>query len=557
METRNAVELLIQEGYLPSPDLLHDESFNASHFLTSLRQKVVSRDKPVVVHKDFFTLFTRNKPLDLNWVEFEKSRAVFEKGKNPHIYQTFLSYVDVPRSFSQFQPTVSVSAPLIVEQVVVQAPQPLVDTSYTSVQVLTTIPKEGKKREVKDFVAHYKHRYEFMKGLLQQRMELQDVVSISRALKRDPMQEVSIIGMVYDKDYTANGNILYTIEDTTGKLKILINKNNKTTPKLFEDGEKICPDEIIGIKGKIKGTIIFCDQVFSPDVPQPKGSLKCASDEVYAAFISDIHFGSKKFLQEEFLRFIAWLNGEVGTEKQKALALRVKYMFVIGDVVAGVGVYPGQEKDLHILDIRDQYKLGADLFSRIRKDLQIIMCPGNHDSVRAAEPQPPLEKEYAEPFCQIPNLHLVSNPCFVNIHQSKDFEGFNVLMYHGGSFHYYIDNIPALRINRARDNPGQVLRLLLQKRHLAPAHHASVYLPTTDVDNLIIHKVPDILVSGDMHRSDLSDYNGVKIINCSCWESKTDFQEKTGNNPDFCKVPLYSLKTREVKMLDFSKPDLE
>src|SRR3989338_1608810 len=110
METRNAVELLIQEGYLPSPDLLHDESFNASHFLTSLRQKVVSRDKPVVVHKDFFTLFTRNKPLDLNWVEFEKSRAVFEKGKNPHIYQTFLSYVDVPRSFSQFQPTVSVSA---------------------------------------------------------------------------------------------------------------------------------------------------------------------------------------------------------------------------------------------------------------------------------------------------------------------------------------------------------------------------------------------------------------------------------------------------------------
>ncbi len=552
METRTAVELLIQEGYLPSPDLFHDDSFNASHFLISLRQKVVSKDKPVVVHKDFFTLLTRNKPLDLNWMEFEKSRAVFEKGKNPHIYQTFLSYIEIPKSFTSSTPliTIHTSAPLAVEQVVVQAPKPILDFP-ASVQILTTISHDGKKREVKDFVAHYKHRYEFMKGLLQQRMELQDVVSISRALKRDPMQEVSVIGMVYDRDYTANGNLIYTLEDATGSLKILINKNNQ---KLFEQGEKICPDEIIGIKGKIKNKMIFSDQVLFPDVPQPTGALKYTQEEVYAAFISDIHFGSKKFLQEEFMRFISWLNGEIGTEKQRDLALKVRYLFVIGDVVAGVGVYPGQEKDLTLLDIKEQYKFGASLFGRFRKDLQIIMCPGNHDSVRAAEPQPPLEKEYAEPLCQLPNLHLVSNPCFVNIHHSKEFEGFNILMYHGGSFHYYIDNVPALRINRARDNPGQVLRLLLQKRHLAPAHHASVYLPTTDVDNLIIHKVPDILVSGDMHRSDISDYNGVKVINCSCWESKTDFQEKTGNNPDFCKVPLYSLKTREVTMLDFSKP---
>lgn len=552
METRAAVELLIQEGYLPSPDLFHDDSFNASHFLTTLRQKIVTKDKPVVVHKDFLTLFTGSKPLDFNWMEFEKSRAVFEKGKNQHIYQTFLSYVEVPKSFLSPTPVASLLAPmpLTVEQTVAAPLKPLTDLS-TSVTILTTISHDGKKREVKDFVAHYKHRYDFMKGLLQQRVELQDVVSISRALKREPMQEVSVIGMVYDRDYTANGNLIYTLEDATGTLKLLINKNNQ---KLFEQGEKICPDEIIGIKGKIKNKMIFSDQVFFPDVPQPTNALKCAPEEVYAAFISDIHFGSKKFLQEEFLRFVSWINGETGNDKQKALALRVKYLFVIGDIVAGVGVYPGQEKDLTLLDIKEQYTLGSELFSRIRKDVQIIMCPGNHDSVRAAEPQPPLERTYAEPLFQLPNLHLVSNPCYVTIHQSKDFPGIDVLLYHGGSFHYYIDNVPSLRVNKARDNPGQVLRLLLQKRHLAPAHHASVYLPTTDVDNLIIHKVPDILVSGDMHRSDLSDYNGVKIINCSCWESKTEYQEKTGNNPDPCKVPLYSLKTREVTMLDFSKP---
>ncbi len=551
MDMRAAVELLIQEGYLPSPDLLIDETFNATHFLSSLKQKVVSKEKPVVVHKDFFTLFLKHRSLDLNWVEFEKSRAVFEQGKHHHIYHTFLDFIQQPSILQTKKPVLVEPAPFSVEQPATISSPSFSDIVLTTVNILTTIPKDGKKREVKDFVAHYKHRYEFMKNLLQQRMELQEVISISRALKREVMEEVSVIGLVYDRDYTANGNLIYTLEDSTGSLKLLINKNNQ---KLFELGEKICPDEIIGIKGKIKNRMIFCDQVFFPDVPLPKGALKCAPDEVYASFISDIHFGSKKFLQEEFIRFISWINGEAGPEKQRALALRVKYLFVIGDVVAGVGVYPGQEKDLTLLDIREQYKFGADLFSRFRKDLQIIMCPGNHDSVRAAEPQPPLEKEYAEPLCQLPNLHLVSNPCFVNIHASKDFEGFNILMYHGGSFHYYIDNVPALRVNRARDNPGQVLRLLLQKRHLAPAHHASVYLPTTEIDNLIIHKVPDVLVSGDMHRSDLSDYNGVKIINCSCWESKTDFQEKTGNNPDFCKVPLYSLKTREVTMLDFSKP---
>ena len=555
METRAAVELLIQEGYLPSPDILMDSSFNASHFLISLRQYVITKEKPVVVHKDFFTLFLKNKPLDLNWIEFEKSRAVYEKGKNHHIYQTFLEFVQKPITPRLPKSSLIKPQPLILKQTSPQQPQPLSEAIPTTVQILTTIPKDGKKREVKDFVAHYKHRYEFMKGLLQQRIELQDVVSISRALKREAMQEVSVIGIIYDRNYTANGNLIYTLEDSTGHLKILINKNNNS--RLFELGEKICPDEIIGIKGKIKNKLVFCDQVLFPDVPQPKGSFKCISEEVYVAFISDIHFGSKKFLQEEFLRFVSWINGDLGNEKQRATALRVKYLFVVGDVVAGVGVYPGQEKDLALLDIHEQYRFGADILSYIRKDVQIILCPGNHDAVRAAEPQPPIGNQYAEPLCHLPNLHLVPNPCLVNIHQSPTFEGFNILMYHGGSFHYYIDNIPSLRINHARDNPGQVLRLLLQKRHLSPAHHASVYLPTADEDTLIIHKVPDILVSGDMHRSDLSDYNGVKVINCSCWESKTEFQEKTGNNPDPCKVPLYSLKTRDIKVLDFSKPDLE
>lgn len=552
METRAAVELLIQEGYLPSPDFLTDSSLDTSRFLHSLQQRILTKEKPVILHRDFFTLLTHDQPLDINWLAFEKSRALFEKGRNHHMYHTFLTFLQAPPSF---QAPASLPAlaqpPLAVEQPV--SSPPTSSPVLPSVTILTSISKDGEKRDVKGFVTYYRHRYDFLKGILQQRLELQDVVSISRAVKRNPMEEVSVIGMVYDKTSTANGNLLYTLEDVTGSVKILINKNNQ---KLFTLGENICPDEIIGVRGHIKRNLIFCDQVFFPDVPQPAKTPACASEEVYAAFISDIHFGSQKFLQEEFLRFISWLNGEVGSEQQRALALRVNYLFVIGDIVAGVGVYPGQEQDILLTDIRQQYQLGAALFSRIRKDVQIILCPGNHDAVRAAEPQPPLDAWYAEPLCKLSNLLLVPNPCLVNIHSSAHFAGFTILMYHGSSFHYYIDNVSSLLLNRARDNPSMVLRLLLQKRHLAPAHQSTIYLPTVDQDTLLITTVPDILVSGDMHRSDVSDYNGVTIINCSCWEAKTEYQEKTGNNPDHCKVPLYNLKTRTIKVMDFSTPTL-
>ncbi len=96
------------------------------------------------------------------------------------------------------------------------------------------------------------------------------------------------------------------------------------------------------------------------------------------------------------------------------------------------------------------------------------------------------------------------------------------------------------------------MKFLLQKRHLAPSHQSTVYVPAED-DILTIDKIPDIFVCGDMHRSDISSYNGVTTINTSCWQEKSDYQEKTGNEPDFTKVPLVNLKTREITVMRFDK----
>ena len=43
------------------------------------------------------------------------------------------------------------------------------------------------------------------------------------------------------------------------------------------------------------------------------------------------------------------------------------------------------------------------------------------------------------------------------------------------------------------------------------------------------------------------------LVSISCWEEMTPYQEKFGNIPDHCKVPIFNLKTRKIKILDFEE----
>ena len=91
---------------------------------------------------------------------------------------------------------------------------------------------------------------------------------------------------------------------------------------------------------------------------------------------------------------------------------------------------------------------------------------------------------------------------------------------------------------------------LLKNRHLAPTHASVQYFPLEE-DALLIRDVPDIFVSAHTHKSAVSYYNNVLVVSVSCWESMTPYQEKFGNEPDHCKVPMFNLKTGAVKILDF------
>jgi len=416
-----------------------------------------------------------------------------------------------------------------------------------TVKILSSPIIATQKLDVRSFVKHFKSRYNGMKNLLMERPELDNLISIDKITGNN---EICIIGIVTKKQITKNKNLILEVEDLTGSAKLLINQNKE---EIYEKSKEILLDDIIGFKCNGTRDFLFVNDFFYPDCHISE--KKRLDEEQYALFISDVHVGSNNFLGDNFMKFINWLNGEGSDFKKKETLKKIKYMFVVGDTIEGVGVYPGQEKELVIKDIKTQYNRLAEFYSKIPKHIQIIQCAGQHDGVRVPEPQPPVGDDFGEALHKLPNMHIVSNPSFVEIGGKDGKEGIKVLMYHGASMHNIIGEIEELRLANAHSSPAKVIKHLLLRRHLAPTHGATTYIPS-DNDPMLIREVPDIITTGDLHRTDIDSYNNVLIIANSCWQARTAFEEKVGNDPDPCKVPILNLKSREIRILDFTGDDL-
>ncbi len=418
-----------------------------------------------------------------------------------------------------------------------------------NVKIISSYKEEPKKREPQDFVDYLNNRYKEIEKILKQHQQLRNTLSINKIANKKDKEALSIIGIVSSKQFTKNGNLMFILEDPTGQKKVLVNKNK---PQLFNEAKDIVLDEVIGIVGVNIESIIFANEIIWPDVPTNK-ELKKNQEEKYAIFLSDLHVGSSKFLPEDFEKFLKWINGDLGNEQQRHIAKNVEYIFIAGDLVDGCGIYPEQDKELLTRDVYQQYKDCAKLLSQIPKQIPLIICPGNHDAMRISEPQPILSKEYAKPMHELNNTIMVSNPAMININSSKNFVGFDVLMYHGYSFDYFVAQVDSLRSKGGYDRADLIMKFLLKRRHLAPSHTSTLYIPDTKKDPLVIEKVPDFFLSGHIHKSATANYRNVTLICGSCWQSKTLFQEKVGHNPEPSRVPIVNLQTRDVKILKFGQ----
>ncbi|MEK6928001.1 MAG: metallophosphoesterase [Nanoarchaeota archaeon] len=403
-------------------------------------------------------------------------------------------------------------------------------------QLFYTVTKTDKKLELSDFVGHFRARYGQLSKILMQRPDLTNLVGINKI--GNERQNLSIIGMVVEKRTTKNGNLIVTFEDLTGKIPILFKVDRS---EVFAKAKELLFDDVVAIKGSGDRNMLFGYDVYFPDAfIQDKMRFE---EDISIAFISDMHVGSLKHLKKSFQSFLYWLNSDDENAK------KVRYLFIVGDNIDGVGVYPGQEYSIELKSTREQYAALAEYLKQVPKHITMFMCPGQHDAVRLAEPQPVIGKSHAPALYEIENLVLVTNPTMVKlIEKGKEFK---VLMYHGDSIHDFIREVPELREMKAHKCPAKAVKHMLKRRHLFPMHSLAVYIPQVDLDPMVISEVPDVLCTGEIHRVDVENYNGVLILTGSCWQNQTAFEEKVGNIPDPAKVPILNLKTREFRIFDF------
>ena len=173
---------------------------------------------------------------------------------------------------------------------------------------------------------------------------------------------------------------------------------------------------------------------------------------------------------------------------------------IVREGVEGVVVVTRQDKELIITDMEAQCTRLAELLAKINRNITIISSPGNHDGVRLMEPQPIFDEKYAWPLFNLKNVILVGNPAIINFGVKKNFEGLNILMYHGFSYPYYANNVPKfMEEGNALNAPHKIMKYLLKNRHLAPSHKSTQYVPLAKY-GLMIREVPDIFVSGHTHK---------------------------------------------------------
>ncbi|MEK6800472.1 MAG: metallophosphoesterase [Nanoarchaeota archaeon] len=411
------------------------------------------------------------------------------------------------------------------------------DSKNLNYKVFYAQTTPDKKLEVSDFSNHFRARYYEIQKMLMSRPELQkNLVSIGKISSE--RTSLSIIGILTEKRTTKNKNIILQFEDLTGKISTLVKVDNK---EVFSKAEELQLDDIVGVKASGNRDILFLHDIIFPDsINFDKTKFE---EDISIAFLSDLHCGSNRHLGKSFERFLEWINSDHEAAK------KIRYLFFVGDNVDGVGIFPGQEELLDLKSMKEQYLLLSEYLNKIPKHITMFMCPGQHDASRVAEPQPIISKKYAPKLYDIENLVLVTNPTMVKLLEGN--KEFKVLMYHGASIHNLINEIKELREIKAHMCPAKAIKHMLKRRHLGPTHSENVYIPNADKDPLVISEVPDVLCTGEVHRLDIENYNGVLIITGSCWQAQTPFEEKIGNIPDPAKVPVLNLKTRELKIFDF------
>jgi len=378
---------------------------------------------------------------------------------------------------------------------------------------------------LEDFTRYFRHRFHVLGAMLRSRRELGGAQDIAKA--RKSMREVRIIGMVADVRKTKNGHRILDLEDDAERIPVLLPADSPLA------SEPVVTDEVLGVVGTVndRGLVIAASLV-RPDIPTSR-PFRGTKERVRAAFMSDIHVGSRTFLEEKWSKVSAWLGGD------DEVARSIRYLVVSGDVVDGIGVYPRQDEELAIDDIYGQYEALAGMVAALPDRVTVVMIPGNHDAVRPAEPQPAFPRSIQKLFDS--NVVFAGNPSLVSL------EGVRVLAYHGRSMDDLVSAIPGMSYHR----PIDAMKAMLRMRHLAPIYGGKTPIAPEAEDHLIIEEIPDIFVTGHVHSAGVDTYRGVVLVNSSTWQAQTPYQKMRNIEPMPARLPIVDLSTGQAAIREF------
>ncbi len=375
-----------------------------------------------------------------------------------------------------------------------------------------------------DYLHYFRDRYARLGGMIRSRCSAMPIEALTRS-NRYRQEECTIIGMVTEIKTTTNGHRIAEIEDSSANITVLFLKGRP----VFIDADRIIHDEVIGVKGKLSsdGKLFFAELLYRPDIRIDNTPFK-SEKPGKAVFISDVHVGSDTFLADSWSRFSDWLS-----------ASDFSYLLIAGDLVDGIGIYPGHENELLIKNIYEQYEAFGAMMRDLPSRMKIIISPGNHDVVRGAEPQPVLPDAFIKKFPD--NCILVENPALVNL------QGVRVLMYHGRSIDDMIGLIPGASYAQS----GLIMQEMLQRRHLAPVYGRKTPIAAGKTDRMIIDPLPEILHTGHVHIKGITNYRGVLGINAGTWQSQTKFQKQMNVDPTPALAIVVDLQTLSHETFTF------
>ena len=345
-----------------------------------------------------------------------------------------------------------------------------------------------------------------------------------------------IAGLLMSKRSKKNG-LEMVIDDYSGMVSVLA-----VTEELKKQASILALDQMImlevdninkkGIQGFVARNLV------SPDIPDHLPNR--SKSESYVVLISDLHVGSKYFLEAEFLRFLNWLSS---TDDE--IVNRIKFVCIGGDLIDGIGIFPNQDKELIEMDTSKQMNHVVDLLAKIPQHIKVFIIPGNHDAGRRALPQPALPRKHSDKLYSSENFTMLGNPSLVELN------GVKILMYHGQGLDDIIATTPGLSYSK----PAEAMKILLKARHLSPIYGERTPIGPELEDMMVITEVPDILHSGHVHSIDVQNYRGTLIVNSGAWQAQTKYQQTMGIVPTPGIAIVVNLANLQPFQMNFNQPN--